>query len=375
MMNVCNQKYSVNNQDGLFCKNDKCIQAKNLYRMISVPAINIDCLLSSIKQSLSELSHHGRKPIAMGAIPFDTQKPSFIGIYSDYKKLNYDNITLDTKSNLQASSCSHIIPQEKFKNLVKEACINIQKQNFEKVVLSQAIDICFNKDILLNDFWNNLVYKNRDAYNFSMPIDKHSYLFGATPELLISKHDGQVKSNPLAGSRKKSDNIFQNIGIKNELLSSQKDIYEHLIVAKNVQQVLGQYCKKLDFNKSPTILETSTMLHLSSAFTGELFDKTISSLELALALHPTPAVCGLPIRPAREFILNKEGYDRELYTGIVGWMDSAGNGEWAIAIRCGMVKESSLRLYAGAGIVTDSQPDLEWKETQAKMQTILNLFQ
>lgn len=116
------------------------------------------------------------------------------------------------------------------------------------------------------------------------------------------------------------------------------------------------------------------MLHLSSIFTGQLRQGAADALNLALDLHPTPAVCGTPTDLAKNFIIENENYDRHYYTGLVGWMDSKGNGEWVVTIRCGLLFDNRMTLYAGAGIVKGSDADAEWHETESKLQTILGAF-
>ena len=113
------------------------------------------------------------------------------------------------------------------------------------------------------------------------------------------------------------------------------------------------------------------MWHLSSRITGELVDPSISSLALAVALHPTPAVCGYPTALAQEAIGTIEPFERGFYTGIVGWCDANGDGQWAVTIRCAEADEHSLRLFAGAGIVAGSKPESELAETEAKFRTML----
>lgn len=113
------------------------------------------------------------------------------------------------------------------------------------------------------------------------------------------------------------------------------------------------------------------MWHLSTRVVGELKDSSTSSLQLATALHPTPAICGTPTDLARASIRALEPFDREFYTGMVGWMDAAGDGEWVVTIRCAEVEGRLLRLFAGAGIVPESIPDEELAETSAKFQTML----
>ncbi|MNG14992.1 Isochorismate synthase DhbC [compost metagenome] len=116
------------------------------------------------------------------------------------------------------------------------------------------------------------------------------------------------------------------------------------------------------------------MWHLSTAIQGQLQDSRVSVLQLACQLHPTPAVCGFPTRLARKLIDLVEPFERGLFTGMVGWCDGDGNGEWVITIRCATVRQNLIRLFAGAGIVEASCPDSEWAETEAKLGTMLNAF-
>ena len=105
---------------------------------------------------------------------------------------------------------------------------------------------------------------------------------------------------------------------------------------------------------------------------GRLIDPQMSALQLACRLHPTPAVCGTPTDQAHKLIRFVEPFERGLFTGMVGWCDSRGDGEWVVTLRCGIVEREVVRLFAGAGIVEASQPEAEWAETQTKLKTMLN---
>lgn len=113
------------------------------------------------------------------------------------------------------------------------------------------------------------------------------------------------------------------------------------------------------------------MWHLSTVIKGELLDAEVSSLDLAVALQPTPAVCGAPTEKARQAISEIEPFDRGFFTGMVGWCDADGDGEWVVTIRCAEANGQSLRLFAGAGVVGESKPEEELAETGAKFQTML----
>ena len=129
---------------------------------------------------------------------------------------------------------------------------------------------------------------------------------------------------------------------------------------------------KTDVPSEPSIFHTETMWHLGTRIEGVLKDPATTSLDLALAMHPTPAVCGFPQQKAAEAISDIESFNRELFTGMVGWCNASGDGEWAVTIRCAEINANKIRLFAGAGIVPGSNPDKELGETSAKFKTMLN---
>ena len=121
----------------------------------------------------------------------------------------------------------------------------------------------------------------------------------------------------------------------------------------------------------PSLISTAALWHLSTQIHGILKPPCSNALQLACAIHPTPAVCGTPRDEAHAIIRSNETYDRGLFTGFTGWMDADGNGEWVITIRCGVLKDEQLQIFAGAGIVAASDPHAEWNEVQTKQRTML----
>jgi isochorismate synthase len=196
-------------------------------------------------------------------------------------------------------------------------------------------------------------------------------LIGVSPELLVRKRGSRVFSNPLAGSAKRRASPDEDKRTAEALLDSEKDHYEHRLVIDEIRRVMAPECTSLTIPEQPSLLSTAAMWHLSTAIEGELRNPGRSSLQLACQLHPTPAVCGAPTELARKLINLVEPFERGLFTGMVGWCDAAGNGEWVVTIRCGTVVDNCLRLFAGAGIVEASSPASEWAETQAKLGTML----
>nr|BFE82385.1 hypothetical protein GCM10020093_049860 [Planobispora longispora] len=207
--------------------------------------------------------------------------------------------------------------------------------------------------------------------SFAAPLPGGRTLIGASPELLVSRRGRTVISNPLAGSAARSADPAEDRRRAAALAASAKDLHEHRLVVEAVADALAPYCADLDVPNGPELTSTETMWHLSTRVTGVLRDPDTPVLALAAALHPTPAVCGTPRLRARRAIEELEPFDRGFYTGLVGWTDAAGDGEWAVTIRCAEAAGRMLRLYAGAGIVPGSDPDKELAETSAKFRTML----
>ena len=139
-----------------------------------------------------------------------------------------------------------------------------------------------------------------------------------------------------------------------------------------IAATLGPVCERLDWDPEPVLLETANLWHLATRFEGVLREPAPSAVDLVAALHPTPAVCGTPRDTARAIIAALEPFARGGYAGPVGWMDAAGDGEWAIALRCAQLEGAHARLYAGAGIVGASEPALEVEETDRKFRAFLD---
>ena len=158
-------------------------------------------------------------------------------------------------------------------------------------------------------------------------------------------------------------------------MASRKNNEEHEFVVDDIADNLAPLCSHLDVPHEPQLLSTSEMWHLGTFIRGELKDPVISALDLALLVHPTPAICGTPTESAMSVIEAIES-DRGFYAGCVGWCDSEGDGEFVVSIRCAEIDAAGTdaRLWAGGGIVADSNPEEELAETTAKLRTVLRAF-
>ncbi|MEP6758970.1 MAG: isochorismate synthase [Actinomycetota bacterium] len=253
---------------------------------------------------------------------------------------------------------------------VAEASRRVRVGELRKVVLARTIEVggrAFDPRRLAH----RLRAVDPHAYTFIAPTDDGT-LVGASPELLVSRHGSEVRANPLAGSAPRSGDRREDLASAERLVASAKDREEHAVVVEAVAHVLEPHCASLIWDPEPVLQETPNVWHLSTRFRGHLRAPAPSSLDLALALHPTPAVGGAPTDAALAVLAQLEGFDRGWYAGPVGWVDADGNGEWAIALRCASLQGQRATLYAGAGIVGASDAEAEVDETDRKFRAFLD---
>ncbi|WP_409187026.1 isochorismate synthase [Amycolatopsis sp. VS8301801F10] len=290
-----------------------------------------------------------------------------------------DAASEDPKASHTNRSPWTVVPKpapEVYAESVRRAVDLIGDGELRKVVLARALDLVGEQGVSVRKLLRDLVQADPAAHAFAVDVSAPGdpaprTLVGASPELLVSRKGNVVTANPLAGSRRRTGDPARDARAVAELRVSEKDLDEHALVAAQVAEVLGRYCTELEVPEAPEVIGTPTMWHLSTRITGRVGPGGPSSLELAEALHPTPAVCGVPVGLARDTIARLEPEDRGYYAGLVGWTDLAGDGEWVVTIRCAEVSGATARLFAGAGIVAGSDPAAELAETSAKFGTLL----
>ncbi|WP_345667052.1 isochorismate synthase [Streptomyces similanensis] len=255
---------------------------------------------------------------------------------------------------------------------VAAAVARMRAGEFDKVVLARTLELTAPDDPDLPAMLNRLARRDPSGYTFAVPSAPGRTLIGASPELLVARRGDRLTANPLAGSAPRSADLAEDVRRAVALLESPKDLHEHAVVVDAVRRALAPLCGRLEVPERPTLVRTATMWHLSTTVTGEVAGPEVTALDLASALHPTPAVCGTPTDVARSVIAASEPFDRGAYTGMVGWQDADGDGEWVVTIRCAEAEGRTLRLFAGAGVVAQSSPEAETAETAAKFRTFLD---
>jgi len=248
--------------------------------------------------------------------------------------------------------------------IVADAVRRINAGELDKVVLARDVVATTDRQIDTRQLLTQLTTGYPECWTFSV-----DGLVGATPEMLVRREGDRVLSRVLAGTVRRTADHDVDGRLAAALLSSEKDLGEHVYAVRSVAQALGVHCTDLDVPAHPRILTLPNVRHLATDVRGVLADGA-PVLALAASLHPTAAVCGTPTERARTLISEIEGLDRGRYAGPVGWIDAAGDGELGIALRCAEVSGSTVRAFAGCGIVAGSDPADELAESQVKLVAI-----
>ncbi|MBX0323348.1 isochorismate synthase [Halomicroarcula sp. F13] len=260
--------------------------------------------------------------------------------------------------------------QATWRDQVGAALESVQDGNLQKVVLAQALRVQLRDDLSVPDVLDRLAATYPDCYRFLLSPEDGGTFFGATPERLVSLRGRTVRTEALAGSTGRGDTPAEDEWLAAELLDSEKDTHEHELVADAIREQLEPFASSVRIGDR-TVRRLATVQHLRTSITAEL-RRDEHVLSLVEALHPTPAVGGLPPDEALRTIRETETFDRGWYAAPIGWVDAAGNGTFAVGIRSAVARDRLATLFAGAGIVADSDPDREWDEVQLKYRPMLD---
>ncbi len=263
---------------------------------------------------------------------------------------------------------------------VAEAVRRLQtsQAGLQKVVLARALRLVADAPWDARAVLQRLAAADASAYAYLADLSPAgdaytgAALVGASPELLVDRVGGRVTCRPFAGSAPRSADPDVDRANAAALAESGKNRHEHQLVIDVIRETLEPMCTDLQIAHEPQLHGTDALWHLGTPITGQLRETSTTALDLALALHPTPAVGGVPTGAASELIGELEG-DRGFYAGAVGWCDVRGDGRWVVSIRGAQLSADrrSAVAHSGGGIVAESDPDDEVDETTTKFRTIL----
>ncbi len=248
----------------------------------------------------------------------------------------------------------------------------IKQSAIQKVVLARRMDLSFSDIPNPFLFMRHFRAMKSPAYYFCFQLSPDKAFVGSSPECLFQRSGDSVASEALAGTRRRGATAEEDDALRTSLQTSTKDLHEHQLVADHIQMALRPLCKSMETDASPSLLQLVLVQHLLSSTKGHLLDTT-SDQDLIQALHPTPAVGGVPTQDALMCIRELEPFDRGWYAAPFGRI-SRDEVELTVAIRSGLLHGNVLSLYCGAGIVGASDPDSEWEETESKFANFLHVI-
>jgi menaquinone-specific isochorismate synthase len=323
----------------------------------------------------------GTGPILFGSFSFDPNEKSILVIpeiilgkkagkswvtwIGDNTQPNFSTLSKSLPSG-EITWSNGALSESQWKDQVGFAVDSIKQNKLEKVVLARDQVAASTVAINTRGLLQRLEIEYPSTWLFLV-----DGLIGATPELLVRLSKSLVTSRVLAGTIRKTGNEDRDLALAASLAKSSKDLEEHEYAVRSVADALAPFCSSTNVPESPFVLHLSNVMHLATDVTGVLNDsaKQADIFTLIQQLHPSAAVCGTPTNAAKKFIIDFEKMNRARYAGPVGWIDANGDGEIAIALRCGQLSRDnkSIRIFAGCGVVAGSDPANELAESQAKL--------
>jgi len=253
-----------------------------------------------------------------------------------------------------------------------EIASDVRHGTFEKVVLARSVQVTpptATTRFTVSSVVSRLRASYPGTYIFALQRGEHFFV-GATPERLVQAQNGQIHTMALAGSAPRGTTPEEDEHIGSDLLQSEKNSIEHAVVVARVREALLAHCSDVQTSVTPRLLKLKNVQHLETPIVGKLLPGRCI-LDVMADLHPTPAVGGFPREEALAAIRRVEQLDRGWYAGPLGWIGTGGHGEFAVALRSGLIADHEAILFAGCGIVGDSDPQSEYSESCLKLQVML----
>jgi menaquinone-specific isochorismate synthase len=296
-------------------------------------------------------------------------------VWSAYQRFG----AFDYANTPAATSTTASVPQFKvggdadspdYRQAVERALAAIRQGTFEKIVLARRLRLRADTPWQPLDALSRLRERFPGCHAFSFGLGGGRSFIGASPESLVSYHNGVVETEAIAGSIARGANALEDAQLGHQLFASAKDAHEHACVRDSIMRRLAAIGLKGEAASAPRLLALANIQHLVTPIHAK-GRAGLHLLDLAETLHPTPAVGGTPRAPALACLREMEGFERGLYAGLVGRFDANGEGSLLVGIRSALIEGCDAELYAGAGVVEGSFPELEWGETEMKLRALL----
>jgi len=324
---------------------------------------------------------------AFASVPFSRQKAFVVSIprivvvqRSSGEAFVIAEEGVDVASDLNSSQSPSISPRahrmafepspDSYATAVAEAVEHLRRGELAKVVLARSCRGEFSHEVSGSAIANRLHDLEPSCTIYSLPTSAGKRFVGASPELLVSVEESEILCHPLAGTIA-NEGTSDTSTYATWLLGSSKNRAEHRFVVDDIVERLSEVASDISADAEPSIVTLRSVTHLGSHIRARR-NETATSISALSALHPTPAVGGLPRKEAVELIEKLEPIDRGFYAGAVGWCNAAGDGSWWVGIRGIAFHDRNFEVWAGAGIVSDSDPIAEREETRNKLDSVLH---
>ena len=261
------------------------------------------------------------------------------------------------------------IEPEKWKKTVDGVVKELTEGPLKKVVLARELRLFFDDQVEAEEVLNNLYRQQHESFIFAFESNGDCFI-GASPERLIKKLGNEVYSTCLAGSISRGKSEEEDVKLGQTLLNDQKNLIEHGFVVEMIKEALEESCQEIILPEKPQLMKIRDIQHLYTPVVGKCHQDA-SLMLLVERLHPTPALGGLPKGEAVVKIRQVEELDRGFYAAPLGWVDYKKNGEFAVSIRSGLIQGNEVSLFAGCGVVADSDSESEYLETSLKFKPML----
>ncbi|WP_431804426.1 isochorismate synthase [Halobacillus andaensis] len=259
-----------------------------------------------------------------------------------------------------------------WKKTVEGATEDIKDKALEKVVLAREVRVKFSQDVELAAVIQKLCETQMNSYVFAIESGG-DYFVGATPERLAKVDNQKLVSTCLAGTVQRGHYPEQDRQLGDALLNDPKNRQEHEFVVQMIREAVEACCFNVEIPDEPVVYPLRNLQHLYTPVTATL-EKGYTLLDVVARLHPTPAIGGLPQQKSVDYIRKNEQLNRGWYAGPLGWFDGKNNGEFAVAIRSALIQKNEASLFAGCGVVEDSDPEAEFEETGVKLKPMLSVL-
>jgi menaquinone-specific isochorismate synthase len=367
----------------------------------SVAQLKLENGLEGSSDAVTSLRQHelvgddgptGSGVVAFGALPFDRSAPGQLDVAqfcitqlksgeawitaledaSGWRGMLDGAVAPDQETQSLRSLSMQPTPDEYAHNVALAVEI-LRTKEIDKVVLARSVHGSVPEVIDPAAIAQRLRLREPICTIYSVPTSDGRRFVGATPELIARREGATLTCHPLAGTIALPPNVAPD-DYQNWLLGSTKNLHEHSVPVNEIVTALATVYDNVAAEASPSIVTLRTLAHLGTWITASCDDDATApdAFEVLRLLHPTSAVGGVPRKSAYDLIQRLEQHDRGYYAGPLGWIDAAGDGEWWIGFRGVMLKGNEFEAWAGAGIVSESDPTAEREETKAKLASFLS---